>query len=1182
MAPKFCLHFTLQHEHRSRRQSASHAERQPEQKVVSMRSIEVSASESSNTTIVTEPTVHWTEYVTKVCKPTSETALHTTCLQTTCEETNHIPPSNEVANPLIVMRVGRVETAAWPTTSRSWAGSGYSPQQCTSVVSVFSNLNVSTPKHVNWENKSTSPFTILHTFSEEFEKKVEKRPSVGDSSYLYHNDSDPTRPSAGIYLESDTYLQQSDDSMLVESECFYEPINKKLPCRESQNECPSRSSQSTPVCIARCQSFVASRSSKNSINECDSGKVNSKLTLTQIRSDLQDDGSSLKDEESKLNLSPDEKTLVTKTVAQLPLSPTPGHQWDRDGAEGQGEKVQKKSPVGRRKHSAIKTAPAFERSSMKLAVRTPPSVVFRRNRDIANGVQSPLSPHPVEIKKRISSLDELPTALHINIKEGGKFIQPVNRTGSYLQHRKWSLGGRLYPPRDVDSSGDFGEPIQLTVVPLVKNSVNMLPEDIYKIRTNSTPVKRGSNTQDLQEKCKTLDSFTDTVTPATQPISNAPPGDIREKKCTLSTSVGKPVAKVQPSTVPQGGRNFVESNKIKAIPSVKSHAIYFNSNVNGTKKVQLQEQVDTKEISGETSTSVKVNGLAKPTEEISTMEKTSNSKNHKISFKVTKDFETSSSNSTQSLATSVSDGPEKGLIQIVSPTIQDSQAYAVETQRKPSQISSESTLQVAFQNEGSSVLCYPKINVSRLPQTKVKQQESLNKAPLSRDPPAASILSSRPSDLQPSDQVGKRNQTTPTSSTGQHFFPKTHQVPQLSTGTITANHGRGVREDVDDLQEDTLKSSRTSTLTPSSASPIRPTKLTRGVHVTKRPQTARMLRTDESEKDFFLIPADTHKNAKPEDHFTIFEDIGNVILVHCRGKFGKVMRCENKQTHKIMAMKEIKTDRLPRHVSGDIMEVAVLRAIGRHDNIACFFSAYEVQHACFIITEYVCGGALYDRVVAEDNLDEKISASIIRQMLLGLEHIQACSVLHLDLKPENVMMVAPSGYQLKIIDFGLAYFYDPKRPRRQMGGTYIYSAPETINYDYQSFATDIWSVGVIAYELLSGITPFECPQSGDLERELTLPEITTNILNCRYNFDDDGICDASDKAKDFIRTILKKNPKDRPSVEACLKHPWMEMSDELPTVRRAVSIRRRASVGPLQTDLQSEITDTKELISKQD
>lgn len=119
----------------------------------------------------------------------------------------------------------------------------------------------------------------------------------------------------------------------------------------------------------------------------------------------------------------------------------------------------------------------------------------------------------------------------------------------------------------------------------------------------------------------------------------------------------------------------------------------------------------------------------------------------------------------------------------------------------------------------------------------------------------------------------------------------------------------------------------------------------------------------------------------------------------------------------------------------------------------------------FVNFPSVGGGALYDRVLSEFNLDEKISASIIRQLLLGVQHIQSCSVLHLDLKPENIMMVAPSGYQLKIIDFGMAYFYDSLNPKRQIGGTYTYSAPETINYELQTFATDIWSVAIIAFEL---------------------------------------------------------------------------------------------------------------------
>ncbi|BHF64908.1 Putative myosin light chain kinase 3 [Sparganum proliferum] len=326
-------------------------------------------------------------------------------------------------------------------------------------------------------------------------------------------------------------------------------------------------------------------------------------------------------------------------------------------------------------------------------------------------------------------------------------------------------------------------------------------------------------------------------------------------------------------------------------------------------------------------------------------------------------------------------------------------------------------------------------------------------------------------------------------------------------------------------------------------------KLTRGSMVSTRPNLSHILHKEESKERFTPDPQ-THRNVDPAKYFTILEQLG-------KGKFGRVNRCQKKDTEEVLAMKVVRIAKLRRAESGDLMEVAILRAIGFHESIASLYCAYEYRNECFIFSEYVSGGALYERIVAEDNLDEKICASIIRQLLLGLQHIQNCSVLHLDLKPENVMMVAPTGYRLKIIDFGLACFHNPSKPTRSVGGTFTYSAPETINYEFQDFSTDIWSVAVIAYEILSGITPFEIPQTGDPERELSMAEITTNIISCRYHFNDPGICDATEMAKNFIRSILKRNPNERPTVESCLKHEWMMTSEDLPTVRRTVSLRRR-------------------------
>ena len=75
------------------------------------------------------------------------------------------------------------------------------------------------------------------------------------------------------------------------------------------------------------------------------------------------------------------------------------------------------------------------------------------------------------------------------------------------------------------------------------------------------------------------------------------------------------------------------------------------------------------------------------------------------------------------------------------------------------------------------------------------------------------------------------------------------------------------------------------------------------------------------------------------------------------------------------------------------------------------------------------------------------------------------SILHLDLKPENIMCVDKTGSRIKLIDFGLARQFDPKENVKVMFGTPEFVAPEVINYERISFGTDMWSVGVICYIL---------------------------------------------------------------------------------------------------------------------
>ncbi|CAH8477065.1 unnamed protein product [Schistosoma mattheei] len=302
----------------------------------------------------------------------------------------------------------------------------------------------------------------------------------------------------------------------------------------------------------------------------------------------------------------------------------------------------------------------------------------------------------------------------------------------------------------------------------------------------------------------------------------------------------------------------------------------------------------------------------------------------------------------------------------------------------------------------------------------------------------------------------------------------------------------------------------------------------------------------------YPLKINTFKNVNPTDHY---EEIG--VLGY--GTYGHVIKCLEKKTGNIFAAKKFKILRLKRY-QGELMEVAILRSVGKHPQIAHLHAAYEYNLHCTLITEFVPGGALYNRIEKEGSLDEAITVSIIRQILLGLKHLQDCSVIHRDLKPENLMMVQASGYRLKIIDFGLAVFYQSSQCTPIPAGTLTYIAPETQNCDPQSYTTDLWSVAVIAYEILAGITPFEIPQDGCRDRILTNQEISLNITHVRYDFDDPGIVDVSNEAKDFIKQILVRDPKKRPSVHQCLNHPWMAMREEdRPLVKRTVSLFRHST-----------------------
>lgn len=98
-------------------------------------------------------------------------------------------------------------------------------------------------------------------------------------------------------------------------------------------------------------------------------------------------------------------------------------------------------------------------------------------------------------------------------------------------------------------------------------------------------------------------------------------------------------------------------------------------------------------------------------------------------------------------------------------------------------------------------------------------------------------------------------------------------------------------------------------------------------------------------------------------------------------------------------------------------------------------------------------------------LTEKACTVFMRQICEGVEFIHSKNIIHLDLKPENVLCLTKTGNRIKIIDFGMARRYDASKTLQVLFGTPEFVAPEIVNFDRIGFYTDMWSVGVICYVL---------------------------------------------------------------------------------------------------------------------
>ncbi|KAJ0058372.1 hypothetical protein NL108_013863, partial [Boleophthalmus pectinirostris] len=265
---------------------------------------------------------------------------------------------------------------------------------------------------------------------------------------------------------------------------------------------------------------------------------------------------------------------------------------------------------------------------------------------------------------------------------------------------------------------------------------------------------------------------------------------------------------------------------------------------------------------------------------------------------------------------------------------------------------------------------------------------------------------------------------------------------------------------------------------------------------------------------------------KVTDHYILQEKLGV-------GKFGHVYKLTHKENGRVCAGKFYKGRRSKEREAAR-REIELMNFL-HHPKLVQCLGAYDHHPEMVMVMEFIAGGELFERIV-DDSFEhtEMTSARYMRQILEGMAFMHQQNILHLDLKPENIVCVDPSGTEIKIIDFGLACRLDDSGSLKVMQGTPEFVAPEVINYEPVSPATDLWSIGVICYILLSGESPFQ----GNSDAE-TLALVTA----AHYEFDEESFEDISEEAKNFISSLLNKDPRRRLTCAEALAHHWMAAFD---------------------------------------
>ncbi|XP_077015641.1 serine/threonine-protein kinase ULK1 isoform X1 [Tamandua tetradactyla] len=260
------------------------------------------------------------------------------------------------------------------------------------------------------------------------------------------------------------------------------------------------------------------------------------------------------------------------------------------------------------------------------------------------------------------------------------------------------------------------------------------------------------------------------------------------------------------------------------------------------------------------------------------------------------------------------------------------------------------------------------------------------------------------------------------------------------------------------------------------------------------------------------------------------------------GAFAVVFKGRHREKHDLeVAVKCINKKNLAKSQTLLGKEIKILKEL-KHENIVALYDFQEMANSVYLVMEYCNGGDLADYLHTMRTLSEDTIRLFLRQMAGAMRLLHSKGVIHRDLKPQNILLTSPGGrraspntIRVKIADFGFARYLQSNTMAATLCGSPMYMAPEVIMSQHYDGKADLWSVGTIVYQCLTGKAPFQASSPQDLrlyyEKNKTLvPTIPR---------------ETSAPLRQLLLSLLQRNPKDRMDFDEFFRHPFLDASSSV-------------------------------------